>query len=285
MNLLKAAETLIHTRGMRNAYFHWICSRLTGRGPFVDVDGGARVGHNWINFSEYWSYQSGNFGSSPSNSLTPAVRTLIQSSVDIAEGKSVAVDAGANIGIFTAAFAAAGFSEVHAFEPVPATFARLAENVAMNHFGSRVKLNPLALGDEEKVSAMRYDERSPATAHIAAEATPGTCPIEITTLDRYAELNRIPHVDFLKIDTEGYETAVLRGAATLLREKRVSLILLEWCPELLIRAGSGPDELWDTLKDVGYVLHLVSSTGKVNAPPTCEELKSMPWANLIAVPA
>jgi FkbM family methyltransferase len=183
------------------------------------------------------------------------------------------------------AFAAAGFSEVHAFEPVPTTFARLEENVAFNHFGSRVKLNAVALGDEERVAEMRYDQRSPATAHIVTKETPGACAIQITTLDRYAELNDVHRVDFLKIDTEGYETAVLRGAATLLREKRVSLILLEWCPELLFRAGSGPDELWHTIMDAGYALHTFTSTGETGAPLTCDEVKSMPWTNLIAVPA
>ena len=125
----------------------------------------------------------------------------------------------------------------------------------MNHFGSRVKLNALALGDEETVAEMRYDQRSPATAHIVMKETPGACAIQITTLDRYAGLNGIRRVDFLKIDTEGDETAVLRGASTLLREKRVSLILLEWCPELLFQAGSGPDELWRTIMDAGYALH------------------------------
>jgi len=198
---------------------------------------------------------------------------------------SVAVDAGANVGIFTAAFAAAGFSEVHAFEPVPATFARLAENVAFNHFGSCVKLNALGLGDQERTAEMQYDQKSPATAHIVAGATPGACPIKITTLDRYAELSQIHRIDFLKIDTEGHETAVLRGAAKLLREKRVSLILLEWCPELLFRAGSGPDELWQTIMNAGYAMRTLTSAGKTGPPLTCDELKSMPWANLIAVAA
>jgi FkbM family methyltransferase len=195
------------------------------------------------------------------------------------------VDVGANIGIFSTAFAAAGFSEVHAFEPIPATFARLEENVEFNCFGSRVKLNAQGLGDQERVAEMQYDQGNPAEAHIVTEATPGACPIKITTLDRYAELNQIHRIDFLKIDTEGYETAVLRGAETLLREKRVSLILLEWYPELLIRAGSGPDELWRTIMDAGYLMYLNFSAGKTDTPVTFDELKSMPWSNLIAVPA
>jgi FkbM family methyltransferase len=211
--------------------------------------------------------------------------SLISSSQMQADGKSIAVDAGANIGVFTAAFAAAGFTDIHAFEPVPATFARLTENVAFNHFGSRTHLNPMGLGDHECVLNMRYDRKSPATAHVTGETMHDSCPVQITTLDRYAELNEIHHVDFLKIDTEGYETAVLRGGTSLLREKRVALILLEWCPELLVRAGSSADELWHTINGLGYVFHPISLKPRMDEPVTLDELKSSPWTNLIAVPA
>ena len=284
MNLIRAARTAINNPGMPGAYGRYLILRSLGMGgPYIRVGSDARVGRKWTNFSEYWSYRGPGHGPGPS--LPSAVKSLIASSQARASGRAVAIDAGANIGLFTAAFAASGFSEVHAFEPVPATFERLADNVAINHFKSKVLLNPMGLGDQERVLNIRYDWKSPATAHMVSEATSDTCPVQITTLDKYAELNGIQRIDFLKIDTEGYETAVLLGSESLLNEKRVSLILLEWCPELLVRAGSSPDRLWQLIKDMGYVLHPISLAPKTDRPLTLAELKSNPWDNLIAVPS
>jgi len=284
MNLIKAAMTAIQHPGMPKSYCRYSLHEKLGLGgPYIRVGDGSRIGHTRNNFSEYWSYQGG--GQDPDPSLSSTIASLVSSTSKQATGNAVAIDVGANIGMFTVAFADAGFSEVHAFEPVHATFVRLAENVALNHFGTSVHLNQVGLGDRECVVNFRYDAKSPATAHITAEVVPGTYPIQITTLDQYARLNGIQQVNFLKIDTEGYETAVFRGAVSLLRGRRLSVVLLEWCPELLVRAGSSPDELWHTIRNAGYVVFSPTLNPNTKKSLTLEELKSRPWANLMAIPA
>jgi FkbM family methyltransferase len=285
MRFLEGAITLAKTPGMPRAYAQWLYGRAVGRGPYVYLGPGVRVGSNWVNFSEFWSNQTGNGRTTKINHMTASIRDLCQSCLEKAGTRSVAIDAGANVGMFTAAFAAAGFTEVHSFEPVPATFARLEANIALNRFGQKVRLNNLGLGDKEALVNIDFEEKSPATAHIVGDGTPGSSPVRITTLDRYAELNGIDRIDFLKIDTEGYEAAVFRGAARLLREKRILLILFEWCPELLDRTGSGAEDLYRTIVDAGYSLHEISSAGEIGGPLGLNDVQSASWENLIATPA
>ena len=51
--------------------------------------------------------------------------------------------------------------------------------------------------------------------------------INSTSLDDFASQNQLPKIDILKIDTEGYEPLVFRGAQTLLKEHRIRLFIFE----------------------------------------------------------
>lgn len=51
--------------------------------------------------------------------------------------------------------------------------------------------------------------------------------INSTSLDDFASQNQLPKIDILKIDTEGYEPLVFRGAKTLLKEHRIRLFIFE----------------------------------------------------------
>jgi FkbM family methyltransferase len=284
MSLSRKIVVAMHNPGMTKSYADWAVHRMLKiPGPYIKVQHNARIGHSWNNFSEYWSYRGLTLG--PSNAISPKIADLIESKSHMIGEDSVAFDVGANIGIFTVAFAAAGYSVVHSFEPVPATFSRLEQNVASNNFESRIKLNALGIGETVGYAEIVYDWRSPATAHIVGEDAAKGTMISLTTLDHYAESTNIRRIDFLKIDTEGHETSVIRGARRLLSEKRVALILLEWCPELLAKAGSSAEELWQTITEFDYGLHMISQSGKISAQMARSDLQSIHWDNLIALPA
>jgi hypothetical protein len=51
--------------------------------------------------------------------------------------------------------------------------------------------------------------------------------IQVNTLDDYCHMHHISKIDFLKIDTEGYEINVLKGAMQMMRKEAISLIYCE----------------------------------------------------------
>jgi FkbM family methyltransferase len=282
MNLLRATATALRNPGMPRAYSKWIATKLLNKqGPFLQVGFGARIGQTWNSFSEYWTFRGA--GSDPASAIPQPIADLIATHLKKANGTSIAVDIGANIGAFAVAIAAAGYTEVLAFEHILATFDRLAENIALNNLRSRIKLNRLGIGDNECSALMYYDPNSPATAAVVNEPSKDVQNVSITTLDRYAAEQKIQQIDFLKIDTEGYESAVLRGAVSLLRKRAIKAILLEWCPELLNRTGSSPEELWRTVIDSDYRLYRIPPTGEISSPATLAELKLISWENAIAL--
>jgi hypothetical protein len=56
----------------------------------------------------------------------------------------------------------------------------------------------------------------------------GTETVRLETLDRYCDERGIPEVDYLKVDVEGHELAVLRGAAGLIGRRAVRYVQLEY---------------------------------------------------------
>jgi FkbM family methyltransferase len=110
---------------------------------------------------------------------------------------SIVLDIGANIGVMTRIFAQRA-GHVHAFEPSPRALALLGLNVPRYS-----TVHPFALGEEEGVAAFAECEALD-TSHIGE----GDLQVPVRTVD---SLDLKP--SFIKIDVEGFEPQVLRGAA------------------------------------------------------------------------
>lgn len=74
---------------------------------------------------------------------------------------------------------------------------------------------------------------------------------KLVTLDKLIEENGINRIDLLKIDTEGHDFEVLRGASTALRENRIDCILFEIVPQLLF-SSILPSQIQRYLQDYGF---------------------------------
>jgi FkbM family methyltransferase len=162
-----------------------------------------------------------------------------------------AFDVGANIGVFALELSAAGFDSVHAFEPVHSTFMRLVANVGQTN----IKVVNAALGAANGPLVFAITNGSPATNHSVANAASCSGPVErvaVLTLDEYCAAHAISHIDLLKIDVEGMEPCVLRGARELMTRRAVSRILIEICPQNLIEAGTDVAEFHETIVGLGY---------------------------------
>lgn len=229
---------------MATAYAKWLTAK--GR-PFIEFSG-AKVG-GFISFSEFWSVQ---------HNLDARELKIVSSVISSAKGRKIAFDVGANLGLFSLGFASAGYTEVHSFEPIPTTYARLRANLALNpKLEPRIITNMLGLGSSEGSFTFVVDPKSPATNKFGtgeAKLLPGECPVEckVTTLDSYAESRGLDEVLFLKVDVEGFECEVLRGAKCLLGRGAVHFLYAEIIPELLTGAGSSVDEFAKLITSFGF---------------------------------
>jgi FkbM family methyltransferase len=166
-------------------------------------------------------------------------RTLVEES-------DVVLDIGANIGC-TALLFGGLCREVHAFEPSPTTFAFLEGNVSRSGL-KNVRLHNVGLGAEPGRFPLTFSpaNRSGAFVSTGTKASAGHAVEEvlIRPLDGVTTSLDIRKVDLIKIDVEGFEGHVLKGARRTLttHQPTVVLELNHWCLNAFQRT-SVPDFL------------------------------------------
>ena len=140
---------------------------------------------------------------------------------------STAVDIGANIGMHSLVMASlCGIRDVYAFEPSKNIYARLLENIRANRLDNVLAINQ-AVGNEKGEIGFEDNSRSTniGTSHID-RLLPKKVPINRLD-DEIPEANKI---SLLKIDVEGFERDVLKGAAHILARHKPAVVL-EFNPE------------------------------------------------------
>jgi len=173
----------------------------------------------------------------------------------LAKTGGMLVDVGANYGYFTCIWAAVPGNQVVAFEPAPAAFAALEENVAANGLADRVTLHRVAVSSAS--STARFIDspgRQSGLSHLASAdaADSGEVVVEVTTLDAAFADDADATIEVLKVDAEGADTWVLVGAETLLRAKRIRNLFFEYDETLNQRFGIEPFEAQRFLRSCGY---------------------------------
>jgi FkbM family methyltransferase len=145
-----------------------------------------------------------------------------------------AVDAGANIGYMTSlmAFLTGPKGRVLAVEPHPGLFPLLVENIRLAAAGrpcAPVEAVEAALGERDGEAVLAWGDdfvSNAGTARVVAEDVSSVHESRVP-LRRLDDLVDWPAVTLLKLDVEGYEAQVLRGAERLLSERRIAHILFE----------------------------------------------------------
>jgi FkbM family methyltransferase len=167
---------------------------------------------------------------------------------------AVVVDVGGNIGTTALHFAASvPQGVVHTFEPSRDMLACLRRNIALSGAGN-VVVHAVGLSDTRARGHLQVATAgNPGSAFfVANEATAndGTSDAaEVCSLDE--ELRGLDRIDFVKIDVEGLELRVLRGARTLLLRHRPA-VLFEVNERALERAGTSATEVIGFLGGLGY---------------------------------
>ncbi len=141
-----------------------------------------------------------------------------------ADEDSCVVDVGANVGFYAIWQARrALLGSVLAFEPSPGVYSRLSRNLAVNGLRNASSIHA-AVGDQVGIVQL-VETASSINSKITDQMDSSGVDVECVTLSDIVERMQIGTIDILKIDTEGYERAVLAGARGIL--PRVRRIVVE----------------------------------------------------------
>jgi len=147
---------------------------------------------------------------------------------DIARvGKTIATifDVGANIGQSALKFRDAfPSSQIYCFEPVASTFSILQEAVAVDR---NTSCHRLALGSAAGTAEIYVTSHDTMSSLVKPDSFQHTETVPVSTVDQFAGEHGISRIDLLKIDAEGYDLEVLRGASGMLKSGAVSFVLVE----------------------------------------------------------
>jgi FkbM family methyltransferase len=163
-------------------------------------------------------------------------------------------DVGANVGLYTKHFTGAVGEKgtVVSFEPSPRNYQELRGNCSGL---PNANLQNLGLGSSEaSIGFVIGDAPNGVTDHIAAPGEKPTHQVSITTADQFVLTNPSLAPNVVKIDVEGFETEVLRGMTTLLKDSPLRAIFVEVHFAEMERRGNpqGPKEVEAMIKGGGF---------------------------------
>ena len=205
--------------------------------------------------------------------------------------ESIFLDVGGNIGWFSLLAAAHGATKVYTFEPNPANLVRFCESLSLNDWlrddrgkdtvipiakgvGSEITTLKLWRADEENPGSFTFSKQNAVNAfhkgdnrgenphrytpqeakeYLDKEGVVGE--IDIITVDSFAKnrgwFESKPSIGFFKLDVEGYEPQIIRGAKELFKSRIVEFFAMEMKPEM---ASKDKYEIVDVIFNSGYEL-------------------------------
>jgi len=177
----------------------------------------------------------------------------------------VIADIGANVGFYAVEMARSvgPGGRILAFEPDPLTFRLLQERVNRGSL-SNVETYQVALGETSCRATLHCSAYCRADNRLSPSHTEShveVCEVEVCRLDEFLS-GRDIHIDALKIDVQGSEERVLRGAEATLG-RGVRWMWIEFSPNHLRGSGSDPERFLESLTWLGMDLFAVNDRGKL----------------------
>ncbi len=167
--------------------------------------------------------------------------------------KGVALDVGANVGAYALLLGrwVGASGRVFAFEPSPSAYDGLTTHVRMNRLDGVVTAVCAAVSERVGTQPFIVEATAGEGRLAARSSTRPTVDVDVTTIDAFcAQAGIVP--DFVKVDVEGAELEVLRGARETLARTRGRLALfVELHPALWAERGLTRDDVEDELGRMG----------------------------------
>lgn len=172
----------------------------------------------------------------------------------VKEGMTI-IDIGAHKGTYSVLFASLmnDKGKVLAFEPDPANRSWITKNIQVNGYRC-IETYPFALSDNDgdttfyAADGMGSLIPNPASKALSQE------PITVQTrrLDNFLKEKNILNVDIIKMDVEGADLLVLKGAENTLRNMNLSLLM-----DIDVHGNSERKELFELLKSCGFEIYRI----------------------------
>jgi FkbM family methyltransferase len=192
-------------------------------------------------------------------------------------------DVGANFGLFSllAAARVGPEGQVHAFEPAPSAFQHLRLNARINS-AANVQLNNCAVADAVGSRRLYLSTGWNQGTHSfwQQEQHGADCSVDCVTIDEYVARHHVPRLDVLKIDVEGADLLVLRGALETIGSLAPPLLIVEAVEEYALGMGYSTSDVKRFLIDRGYAVYRLHA----DSPPIqVEPRRKEQHANLAAL--
>ena len=190
---------------------------------------------------------------------------------------AIVFDVGANIGQYAllASKLVGRSGQVFAFEPSPDVLPKLKRHLLMN-YADNVELTARAVaGKNGTASFYPSDLESnqgvgsllPAEAYRSELRSKHAVEVEVITLDSFCEQLGIESIDLLKIDVEGLDLEVLKGAERILARSPNVVVMSEVEPLNLVQQGLSYDDFIDYMHRRGFAPYYAAESGRLYALP------------------
>jgi FkbM family methyltransferase len=197
------------------------------------------------------------------------------------------VDVGANVGYFSvlAAFLVGWDGRVIAFEAMPATHELLAKNVIVNWMTTFATAENLAVYRDSrrlKFYVRKYYHGNSSLAPVSHEEGRlfddiQEIEVQAISLDEYLCKNPA-RPDVIKVDVEGSELQVFRGARQTLTDNPDVIVMCEWSQDQIRTAEDDPAELVEEWRGHGFKVYRIDTGMK---QLSYEELLEVPYCNIV----
>lgn len=205
---------------------------------------GPLAGWRWITLSSSYKIWLGSYELDKQKLFIQKVRS-----------DKVVFDVGANTGLYSllASKAVGSSGTVYAFEPLPRNIDFLKQNLDANHV-ENVSIFEAAVADS--AGTIKFNQGADHATGFIGDS--GDLEVETVSLDALVHEGAIAPPDYLKIDVEGAESSVLKGAQAILNKNRPIIFLaihgssqLEECKKLL-SAANYHFEIFDEARDIHF---------------------------------
>ena len=204
----------------------------------------------------------------------------------------VILDIGANIGSMALSFAATWEkSIVYALEPSDYSYQRLLTNLELNpRLKNRINPFKIFMSDtnHQKAEGMVYSSWKIDKKHKNRHPVHGGIKTLVTqvktlTLDVFCNNNDINHIDLIKIDTDGHEYRVLKGAETTLQTKR-PIIIFEIGIYIMLEQKLSFKDYYSFLNDLNYNLFSIQDNLEITLENFQSIIPTLSTIDIIAIP-
>jgi FkbM family methyltransferase len=169
------------------------------------------------------------------------------------------IDIGANVGLYSlhASKRVGSNGTVIAFEPAEVTFKRLIENIQINDL-KNIDAHKLGLSDHEALLELNISESGYEAWNTFVQSKDNKFSkkelVQVKTFDAFFEQNysNVDDIALVKLDVEGFELNVLKGAKNLLSRERAPVFIVEFTDDNAIAAGHCCHEIYKLFNKYGY---------------------------------